>query len=198
MRSRLVLLRFLFPTVLALLDPVALLEATTLERLSLGEMTRLSETIVHGTVLSTRSRWNEDHSMIVTDVHVQVAETVKGGDVTEIVVTQLGGRVGPLRTEVPGAAAFQRGEEVVLFLVQDSIGRTQVTGLSQGRFEVREDPQTGTRLVRGLGLDLPATAAVDGGDEATAPATPTTLPLHRFLDEVRSLVDRETPETPKQ
>ncbi len=163
--------------------------STTAVRLSLQEMTDLSTTVVHGRVLGTGSRWNEAGTMIVTDVRVEVEEALKGSAAGEITVTQLGGEVGKLKTEVPGAAAFRRGEEAVLFLAVDGRGGLQVTGLSQGRFEVVDDARTGRKVLRGLDRDRLQGLVRTGPAAAPSLAAPDgTIPLSRFLDRVRDLV----------
>jgi hypothetical protein len=152
--------------------------------------------IVHGTVLSTESRWNEDHSLIVTDVRIGVITTLRGQSVSDVVVTQPGGRVGKLRVDVDGAGPFRTGTETVLFLSPGSGGRYVVAGLSQGRFDVMQDPRTGAKTVSGWS-QLAAGTSVPGAvspSSKSVPAlgptaeTPAILPLDSFLGNVRELV----------
>ena len=77
--------------------------ATTVEEKSFREMVTETSSIVHGTVVSTSSRWTENRSLIVTDVRFQVHEVLKGDEVSEVVVTQPGGRVGAIRVDADGA-----------------------------------------------------------------------------------------------
>ena len=172
-------------------------EATTAVRLSLEDLTAVSSAVVHGTVVDTQSRWNETGSLIVTDVRIRVADMIKGSPAGEITVTQLGGEVGKLKTEVPGAAAFRAGEETVLFLAEDGRGGLVVAGLSQGRFDVMEDARTGRKTLRGLdperlqGLVRTGPAAAGQG---SPPGPALTAPdgsvsLERFLNRVRDLVE---------
>jgi hypothetical protein len=162
--------------------------ATTAVRMSLGERAQSSSTVVHGAVLSTSSRWNADRTMIVTDVRVRVLDAIKGGPGGEITVTQPGGQIGKLRTDVAGATAFLPGEEAVLFLVPGPDGDLYLNGLAGGRLEVTEDPRTGAKTVRGVPREamgalggpgvLPGAAGPEGGS----------LPLGMFLDGMRRLV----------
>src|SRR5262245_59228827 len=100
--------------------PVAL--ATTVAEMPLRDMVSIAPSIVVGTVESSNSRWNEDHSLIVTDVRIRVTDVIKGHEAGEIIVTQPGGKVGKLRVDVDGAVAYRNGQETVLFLAPDSRG----------------------------------------------------------------------------
>jgi hypothetical protein len=125
-------------------------EATSVEGMSLRDLVVHSPSVVRGTVLGSASHWNDDRSLIVTDVQVRVDEVLKGQPVSLVTLTEPGGRVGALRVDVDGASAFPDGGEVVLFLSTDRRGNAHVTGLFQGRFDVTRDPKTGVKTVRGL------------------------------------------------
>jgi len=171
--------------------------ATTVVRLSLADLTAASSAVVHGSVVSTGSRWNETRSMIVTDVQVRVMDAVKGQAGGEITITQLGGEIGVLKTEVPGASAFRRGEEAVLFLASDGRGGFHVTGLSQGRFEVVEDARRGGKILRGMDAErlrglrsvTPAGAGRTPGSLPSLAAPDGRVSLDRFLNRVRDLME---------
>jgi hypothetical protein len=183
------------PLAALLLSP-AFVGATSTVAVPVSELVRLSPVIVHGTVLSTESRWNEDHSLIVTDVRIGVLNTLRGQAVSDVVVTQPGGRVGKLRVEVDGAGAFRLGDETILFLSPHAGGRYSVSGLSQGRFDVRQDPRTGEKIVSGwmppaVPSSVPGAVSPSGKPVpvlAPAPEAPATLPLDSFLGSVRDLV----------
>src|SRR5512140_1638931 len=87
--------------------------ATTVVPLSTEDLVANSPTIVHGTVTGTRSHWNDEHTMIVTDATIRVEAALRGRAAGMIVVTEPGGTVGALRTDVPGASGFRAGEELV-------------------------------------------------------------------------------------
>ena len=168
--------------------------ATTVEERTIRDLTAESSTIVHGTVVSTESRWNEDHSLIITDVRIRVESVLKGSAASSVVVTQPGGTVGKLRVDVSGAMTFRAGQETVLFLQSAAEGQSIVTGLFQGRFDVTEDAR-GQKIVRGLSGEelnsLQAASAPSGGEGIrVAPGAPVTL--DQFLGGVRGLV-LETP-----
>jgi hypothetical protein len=122
--------------------------ATTVVPMNLDDMAKASPDIVHGTVVATASHWNEDKTLIVTDVRIRVEDTLKGNAGGEITVTQPGGVVGALRVEIPGVTAFRQDQEAVLFLGPQKNGNYAVTGLMQGQFDVVTDAKTGQRTDR--------------------------------------------------
>lgn len=165
--------------------------ATTVVRMGVRDLAGSSSAIVHGTVLSTASRWNHDATMIVTDVRVRVAESLKGNPAAEIVFTQPGGSLDGIRTEIPGATPFQAGDEVVLFLAPGPDGDTFVNGLFQGRLQVTVDSKTGKKIVHGLPMEarastIPSSAGGEAHDMAPSPSNPE--PLDRFLGNLRQVV----------
>jgi len=135
------------PAVLGVLFGLA--AATTVEEKGFREMVTETSSIVHGTVVSSSSRWTENRSLIVTDIRIRVHEVLKGESVPEVVVTQPGGKVGGVRVDADGAVGFRDGGEAVLFLDRSSQGHTYVVGLFQGRFDVVTDKR-GNKLVRGM------------------------------------------------
>lgn len=112
--------------------------ATQIRHLDMRELSQASSDIVVGRVERVASRWNDARTKIFTDVTVRVSQTLKGADGT-VTFSQLGGTVGDLRQEVHGCPAFREGEEAVLFLWRDARGQAQLTGLGQGKFEIRRD-----------------------------------------------------------
>jgi hypothetical protein len=134
--------------IFCVIAPVA--TATTVAEMSLHDMVSLAPSIVVGSVESSSSRWNEDHSLIMTDVRIRVTEVIKGQNAGEIVITEPGGKVGKLRVDVDGATPYQNGQETVLFLAPDRHGHQQVLGVFRGRFDVAVDAHTGKKSVQGL------------------------------------------------
>lgn len=110
--------------------------ATALVREDLAHLSETSDAIVRGTVRRVESRWTSDHRRIVTDVEIQVAESLKGSSAQTLVVLQPGGVVGDIGQKVSGLASFARGEEVVVFLQQRGTDRFIVSGMAQGKFRV--------------------------------------------------------------
>lgn len=164
------------------------LHAATTVQMDLQEMVVASPNIVRGLVLSTESHWNEDHTLIVTDARIEVVDVLKGEAAREIVVTQPGGVVGKLRVEVPGATAFRNGEELILFVTAGASGRLHVTGLSQGRFDVVEDPKTGRKVVRGMSPRSIVASSKTRTPSDERQARPHAETLANFVTRIRSLV----------
>ncbi|HET9235409.1 MAG TPA: hypothetical protein VFP10_14845 [Candidatus Eisenbacteria bacterium] len=165
--------------------------ATTIQDMNLQDMVTMAPSIVVGTVESSSSRWNDDRSLIVTDVRIRVVDVLKGPSVSEVVITQPGGRVGKLRVDVDGAAAYPVGDEAVLFLASDAKGQQQVLGLSRGRFDIVTDARSGKKTVRGLKASDVATlqASKPGlNDVLASPDSALRMQLDDFLTGVRQLV----------
>jgi hypothetical protein len=140
-----------FPTALRALLPVVLLlclpaSATTMLRADLPELAQSADAIVHGTVRRMESRWSGDGRKIVTDVEIQVTETLKGQAGGTVLVTQPGGRVGDIGQKVSGLASFSPGEEVVLFLERRGPRAFRVAGMAQGKYKVQRS-EGGTRAL---------------------------------------------------
>ena len=164
--------------------------ATTVPQMTVREMLAASSFVVYGRVESATSRWNEDRTLIMPDVRIQVLDALKGGAGTEVVVTQPGGRVGKLRVDVDGASGFLPGEEAVLFLAPGPGNETNVIGLSRGRFDVATDAQSGRKTVRGLdAADLRTVRALrpSTAGAVTVPETGGPLDLDEFLGGIRHM-----------
>jgi hypothetical protein len=109
-----------------------------------------AEIVAVGRVSSLVSRWNADHSRILTSVTLDVDQYVKGGTAG-----------GPLTLVVPGGevdgvgelyshmATFQQGESVLVFAEKDPHGGYRVASGQQGKFTIRKDESTGTLTVGG-------------------------------------------------
>jgi hypothetical protein len=109
--------------------------ATTVERLSLNDMVKKAQTIVHGKVRSVRTHWSSNGKLILTTYTVEVEETIKGQPGKSIELTTIGGRIGDVSLYVAGMPSFKSGEDAVVF-VEKSGGFSTVVGLSQGKFSV--------------------------------------------------------------
>lgn len=184
---------------LCLFDSSTLLFATTLQKLSLEEMTRASNRIVQAKCLSVESRMEE--GQVFTLATFEVTQTLAGEESTPrsdrgtrtIVVRQLGGRVGNLHAVVPGAPLLARGEEAILFLERDpnAPDTFMVVGLSQGHMRILKEPATGRRVVGqstlGAGIYDPQTRKV-------RPGTARQMPLEEFKRELQRTLERVQPQ----
>lgn len=115
--------------------------ATTLLKLDLPALTKMSASIVRGTVKSSQASWNRDHTRISTAIVISVRETWKGAPVSELTVMQEGGVVGDVGQLVHGTVVFKPGDEVVLFLEEHG-PRFILTGMVQGVFRISGDTAT--------------------------------------------------------
>jgi hypothetical protein len=130
--------------------------ATQLKLMAAEEMAARSERIVTGRVTGVESFWNEKRTKIFTRTTVTVDGTYKGAEGGSVDILQLGGVVDNVRVTVDGAIAWKMNEEVLLFLEPYVEGAYQVTGMSQGKFLVERDTETGERFV-----SRPAIAGVE-------------------------------------
>jgi hypothetical protein len=162
-------------------------QGTSLSPLRVERLVQLSEEIVHGTVAAAESRWTPDRSSIVTETRIQVFETLKGEGGAEIVLTQLGGTVGAPRVEVPGIGAILPGQEALFFVSRDERGVRSLTGLSQGRFDVRSDLATGAKVILAPSVDA---SMAESTIDRSAPTIATVQPLEDFLGSIRDLVEK--------
>lgn len=116
--------------------------ATTMLKMDLTGLAQTADTVVHGTVRRMESRWSGDHRRIVTDVEIEVTETLKGQASGTVLLIQPGGRMGDIGQIVHGLASFTPGEEVVVFLERHGTQAFQVTGMAQGKYQVRRSADT--------------------------------------------------------
>ncbi|MCY1045449.1 hypothetical protein OV208_29310 [Corallococcus sp. bb12-1] len=122
--------------------------ATTMLRADLPQMAQASDAVVQGVVRRVQSRWSGDNRRIVTDVEIEVTESLKGTSGGTVLVTQPGGRVGDIGQVVSGLATFSEGEEVVVFLEKKGASAFQLAGMAQGKYQVqRSDSKTGAMAV---------------------------------------------------
>jgi hypothetical protein len=115
--------------------------ATTVERLSLDDMVKKAESIIHGRVRSAHTHWSADGRLILTTYTIDVEETMKGQPARTVDLTTIGGRIGDLELYVAGMPAFRTGEDAVVF-VEKSAGLSVVVGLTQGKFVVENGEVT--------------------------------------------------------
>jgi hypothetical protein len=182
-------------TLRALLPFVLLLglsaSATTMLRADLPELARTADSIVHGTVRRVESRWSGDGRRIVTDVEIQVSESLKGQASGSVVVTQPGGRVGDIGQTVSGLASFTPGEEVVLFLERRGARAFRVAGMAQGKYKVQRS-EDGTRA-----LAVPESTGdvllVDPDTRQATSSSARTLSLAELKDSIRTALQEKRP-----
>ena len=122
--------------------------ATQIRYQSVEQLGARSTVVVSGTVTGSRSYWNDTHTKIFTETQISVDDAYKGTRPASVSILQLGGVVDGVRVTVSGALHWRDGEEVLLFLEPYANGSYQVSGFSQGKFQVERDPDTGERFIR--------------------------------------------------
>ncbi len=126
----------------ALLSPLA--RSTTLEPLSLAQLTSSAANVVHAECTGNQAMWRDGEIWTVTSF--RVLENWKGNSPGGIQVWMIGGRAGPVTSYVPGAPRFRIGEEAVLFLEPVASGSftdvLSITAWGEGTFRIRRDPRT--------------------------------------------------------
>jgi uncharacterized protein (DUF779 family) len=168
--------------------------ATTMKILGIPDLTKASTHIVQGKIKSIKSSWNQEKTIISTDIELDVIETVKGsiGEKT-IVLHMLGGKMDGRTTLVVGAPSFEVGEEDVLFLElmdkQNIVERDhyRLVGLAQGKFSVHFDKIKKTKVAvseaKRYGLPVlpdeqPGNERIEGKKELT---------LDEFFQKIRNV-----------
>jgi len=141
-----------------------------------------STQIVQGTVVSLESHWNDDHTLIVTDVAIQVTETFKGARSRSITLEVVGGQVEALALDVVDSPRFAVNEEVVVFAPAAG-GKLRLAGLSQDKYRVERDAD-GSRWVSNL--QYPLAQLVPGLARALDAAG--RLPYPAFAERLRATV----------
>lgn len=165
--------------------------ATLVQPVALPELVKRSPTIVHGTVLETRTQSEAGGGQIYTYVTVSGREFLKGGPPQGASITfrQIGGQVGDQVVYVPGTPRFSPKQEVLLFLTgEDAGGYPQVMGIFQGALRPVSGPG-GEQRVEGLGpegntslLPDPAQGAGSGKNPGLGGS------FSDFLQRIRDLV----------
>ncbi len=147
-----------------------------------------SQLVVRGEVVDVRSYWNEKKTKIFTSARVAVEEKYKGSAGGTIDVVQLGGVVGNVKVTVQGALAWTQGEEVILFLepldtVSAGPAEYQVSGFSQGKFNVMRDARTGKAYVHRLELEDTELLGAPSASASTPASKVENVPIEQFINE---------------
>lgn len=127
--------------------------AATLRAMKLADLTRGADVIFVGTVVSSVSEWNTEHSRIYTRTTFQVEESLKGHAGGTMVIQTLGGAVRGIGMRVFGMPHFNPREKHVIFVKNGKLtGTHRVLGWAQGDIRVHKDARTGREMVtRNLG-----------------------------------------------
>lgn len=131
--------------------------ATTMQLLTLDELTKASQIVIVGDVLSVSSGWQKNRTDIATSVQVHVQEYVKSGTSRPSVITlkHPGGKAvdSSQRTwdmVVPGVPTFVPGVKAMLFCKKRG-EFWELTGWSQGYFRVQQTASGQEMVAREIG-----------------------------------------------
>lgn len=153
---------------------VALVDASTVEPMSLAQMSERAQLIFTGRVIEQRTGWNVSRTRLYTYTTFEVDRYLKGGSGAATVEIRVwGGQVGQYRVMVSGAPSFGQGEEVLLFLGGGGAQMLTPLGMSLGKFTLSTNAD-GARVVkrdiRGLMFE-----------RHRSDSTPIAKPRQRFL-----------------
>lgn len=166
--------------------------ATLIAPLDLRGMVSQADDIAVGRVESQRARWTADHTAIVTEVTLRVDRGIKGvRDGERITLLREGGEVDGMGMLVRGAARFEPGEEVLVFLERRDgtprqaqrssalvAGSRWTVGMAQGKMRITSI--SGRRM---------AVRNIDGlAFLGRPPEEPAVRPLDELLTEIATLM----------
>lgn len=160
--------------------------ASTLVSMSLDQLTQASSDIVQGHVVNQVSRWNEDHTQILTITTIAVSQVFKGKASSTVEIQQWGGTVGNTRVFVPGDITLQPEGEYVLFLEPvPEASRFRVVGMTQGSYRIYQDATTHQDRVI-----VPASSQLQRQLQSIGDTNPAgTVPLAGFHKYVANIMD---------
>jgi hypothetical protein len=159
--------------------------STTLVRLSLEQLTQASTAVIRGHVVNQETRWNPAHTHIITTTTIAVDQALKGHVQSEVVIEQLGGKLGRRREYVAGSVLFFPRTSYWLFLepATPGTGRYMVVGMAQGAYRIYEDPKTHEeRVIRPFG-------GVFYGTRGPVQPTAGVAPLKQFRQELSQAIE---------
>lgn len=174
-------MRKLLSCLLFVLLSATLARATTLVQMDLDDLTSQSQTVVYGKIVSSRTEWDRSHSVIYTFYTVQPIQYLKGQLGSTFELQEMGGTLDGLTMKVPSAPEFKAGQEAVLFVWTDPLGRNLVIGMEQGAVGIETDPQTNRKFVN-------RTIRFGSARDVSTPSEPvgaTSKLLPQFFDQIR-------------
>lgn len=108
---------------------------------SVAELAREVDLVASGRVLSTRSEWINDHTLIVTYVTVRSGKVYKGSPGSEFVLREMGGTVNGITLTTSRQTSFREGEDVIAFakVQKDDTSLYSCWGGGAGKLSVEGD-----------------------------------------------------------
>jgi hypothetical protein len=129
---------------------VGLAGATTLLKMDFDDLARDADYIVVGTVESVTGERDEGARFIHSNVYLSVERSYRGNAPAQIVIRTPGGEIGGVAMRADGAASFEVGEKVLVFLTTWEDGTAKVLGYAQGKSRVVRDDGDRPVLVGGV------------------------------------------------
>ena len=123
--------------------------ATTLVKMDFAELARDANHVVVGTVTGVEGEWDSGFKFIHSNVTLSVERSFRGHTPDTLVVRTPGGQIGAEGQVAHGAATFEVGERVLVFLTTWEDGTSKVLGYVQGKSRVSWDEQGRPRLKGG-------------------------------------------------
>jgi hypothetical protein len=116
---------------------VSVAQAATVLRFDVTELTKRAVVILHGKVVSKKARKSKNGD-IFTDIQIEVKDAVAGAQGTAYAFSIYGGVLGDKGSTIAGAATYDVGEEILVFLDRaNKLGLRTAIGLAQGKFTIR-------------------------------------------------------------
>jgi len=158
--------------------------ATTLAPWTLTDFVVNMNAAVTGAVTRVDVRWTDDHSFINTYVTIAVDQVVAGERLpAELILVEMGGRVGRTLSVVEGVPVYREGERVFVFVERvDDIHRT--LGLYQGKYTLEVDPVTQREMYV---QRVPADGVVVAGPDGVKEPAPVVYGREELVERVREL-----------
>jgi len=161
----------------------------TLAKASLEELTTESAVVIHGTVEATHCEWEDESGHTIrTIVRVKVKEYLKGAGSPYVQVEQMGGQIGDIGDVVVGTPVLKKGDEVILFLMNDN-GTLKIHSIALGYYKVVETKE-GTILAVN---DLSDTHLIDPNthDVISRENSVFSYPLTKLMNQIRLIADQQ-------
>ncbi|MCP4649848.1 MAG: hypothetical protein GY853_07210 [PVC group bacterium] len=152
---------------------------------SLEDITLAADNIVVGQVLATNTLWNQDKTLIVTEVKVSISDVIKGDFTQEVLTVEfIGGEIGTIGLKVSDTPEFQANEEIVLFSnnIKDRPLVQKITGRTQGKCKVQENLVSNIKEVT-----IAGGKKVDDNGQVFTEASKT-IPLDVFISEIKEVL----------
>jgi hypothetical protein len=122
--------------------------ASTFLDVDIPTLRTMSSSVVVARVQEVESSWNEDGTMIFTQVTVAVQRTLVGTHQASLTLRVPGGSVAGFSLRMAGAPEFRVGERALIFVAAWDDGAPMVSGYAQGVSRIARG-QAGNEMLRG-------------------------------------------------